>query len=121
MLEHIADGLGHIALRAHRGGDDGVDALANAIIGSDDTGAAQRQVFPCPGMPAVVIGEGGKACRQGASIAGGAQAHIGFVEHALGGRRGDGGDKALGQAGEILVGRQRPLAVRAFRRSLSAS
>ena len=69
-------------------------------------------MLPGPGLPGLVALEGREAGGERAGIAGGPQPHVGVVQHALRGRRRHRRDEPLRQAGEILRGRQRPLARR---------
>ena len=60
----------------------------------------------------VIADETRQAGRQRPGIAGRPQPHVGLVEHALGGRRGDRRDQPLRQPGKVLARRQRLFAVR---------
>ena len=84
---------------------------AEPVIGINDAGAGQRQMLPGPGIARLIGRETGQRRRKRAGIAGWPQPHVGLVEHAGRRRRRQGGDEALGQAGEIMRGRERLLAV----------
>ena len=89
-------------LRDDRGAISFAARVDQRLVAGDRPGAGQRHVLPGPGLLRLIGGEGLDMGGERPGLARGAQAEIDLVERALGGRRRERRDEALGEPGKIL-------------------
>ncbi|MBS1184608.1 MAG: hypothetical protein H6R09_209, partial [Proteobacteria bacterium] len=96
--QHLVAQLGGVARRAEDLAAQGLEARADFVVAADEAGTRQRLVFPYPRVMQLVVAEGLGRADQEARRAVGAQAQVGFVQHAGRGEGAEPGVDALGEA-----------------------
>ncbi len=106
-LAHILGDLLHVTGRDKNLVDLASDVIHKRLVAMNRARTGQGHVFPCPCFAALILAEGFDVGGNRSLVAGRAQPHIDFVEHALRRWRRKCRNEPLGQANIILRRSQR--------------